>query len=93
MANPANEWMKGKIAALRAAKNNKCDICGKKGNSRTLQFYHKRKTALTGVSKRGRKERYYDIINNPKCYGLGHRICHMKKYRIQHNTIKKEKAK
>jgi hypothetical protein len=90
MANRANEWIKEKLRELRSRRGNKCAICGEGGNSRTLQFCHVRKTPLSGISHRGRKERYYDIIKHPRSYILAHRKCHFKKFRKQHsNAIKK----
>lgn len=85
MGNKANQWIKGKFEELRQSRGNKCDICGGKPTKKDpLQFYHIRKTPLSGIAHRGRKERYYDILRHPKSYGLGHRSCHMRKFRRQH---------
>jgi len=69
MTNRVNIWVKNKIKELK--EKSKCSMCSSRKN---LEFHHIKKTKLNGES-RGRKERYYDIINNPDCY-----ICLCKKH-------------
>jgi len=49
-----------------------CWLCLETGK---IQFHHLRETKLTG-NGRGRKERYYDILNNPECYFPICKECH-----------------
>lgn len=45
-----------------------CWFCYKVfNNTSKVQFHHIKNTNLNGRG-RGRKERYYDILNNPNCY-------------------------
>lgn len=44
-------------------------VCWNCGSSINVQFAHVEETGLSGMG-RGRKERYYDIINNPTAYAL-----------------------
>ncbi len=89
MTNAANEWAAKELPRLRRERGNRCDICKKKGNKRTLEFYHKRRTPLTR-QPRGRKERIEDIKQHPASYGLAHKTCHRKKYAKQHSQLIKE---
>lgn len=75
MTNRFNLFIKRKFRELREKRGNKCEICG---NVVNLQFahIHGKETKLTGKRGRGRKERYYDIIKNPKSYVLLCEKCH-----------------
>ncbi len=53
-------WIREK---LNEVKFGKCENCGKEC---MREFAHKKPTDLSGNS-RGRKERYYDYINNKDC--------------------------
>lgn len=72
MTNDANQWVKRKLKELRAERGGRCAKCG---GFTQLQFAHVHPTMLKGMG-RGRKERYYDIINNPECYALLCSPCH-----------------
>lgn len=73
MGNRVNIWIVKKFKKLRALFGDKCVYCGSTEN---LQFAHIKKTKLSGTDGRGRKERYYDIRNNPKSYVLACKKCH-----------------
>lgn len=62
MPNHMNAWIKTKMQQLR--EGSKCVMCG---TNQDIEFAHKNPTKLSGKG-RGRKERYYDILNNPDCY-------------------------
>lgn len=63
-----NIWIKKKFIHLRKVFGNKCQFpeCHETEN---LEFAHLYETKLSGEG-RGRKERYYDIINNIGKYML-----------------------
>lgn len=61
-----------KFKEIRALYGGACSFCY---TQEDLQFAHVHKTDLNGRG-RGRKERYYDILNNPECYRLLCRDCH-----------------
>ena len=69
MPTRSNVWIVEAFKRLREAYGGKCAICG---SSERLEFAHVRPTSLMGRG-RGRKERYYDVSNNPECYML---LCH-----------------
>ena len=50
----------------------KCEECH---STESLEFAHKEPTGLSGRG-RGRKERLYDVINNPDKYRLLCKDCH-----------------
>lgn len=76
MINPA-PWQRGERAAnLRAARGNRCEVCGAEhgeydryGVPVELQFAHLRPTALDGHG-RGQTQRYRDIVAHPDAYRL-----------------------
>ena len=72
MTNAMNQWITKAICNLRKAYRNRCFLCDKKGK---LEFAHIKPTDLSGRG-RGRKERYYNIKNNPASYMLLCRSCH-----------------
>ena len=74
MTNRKNEWFATKFDELRTEYENKC-ANPKCSETKNLEFAHKQKTKLEGMG-RGRKERYYDIVNNPRCYVLLCNKCH-----------------
>lgn len=49
--------------------------CFKCGSTENLEFAHLKPTDLKGEG-RGKPNRYYDIKNNPECYGLMCDKCH-----------------
>jgi hypothetical protein len=71
-------WLKRKFEELRQQFGGKCQCdnpeCSKTGN---LEFAHVEPTKLKGWS-RGKKVRYYDILNHPDCYVLLTKECHRK---------------
>lgn len=77
MTNRHNVWIKNKINALRASLC--CEICNSKEN---IEFAHIKPTSLNGHS-RGRKERYYDFINNRDSYKV---LCHECHKRFDHEN-------
>jgi hypothetical protein len=73
--NPA-PWQRGeRVANLRAARGNRCEVCGRSGDDFNfelpveLQFAHLRPTALDGRG-RGQTQRYRDIVAHPDAYRL-----------------------
>lgn len=66
MTNESNKYIKRLKKKLLRQFGGKCVVCGTTDN---LEFAHVKPTNLNGVG-RGRKERYYDILKNPKCYAL-----------------------
>jgi 5-methylcytosine-specific restriction endonuclease McrA len=72
MTNKPNEWIKKAMRHLKQDRGGKCQKCGNGGR---LEFAHIEPTDLNGRG-RGRKERYYDVINNPTAYLLLCRNCH-----------------
>lgn len=73
MGNRQNRWIQKKFKALRKARGGRCLDCG---SGKDLEFAHIKETTLSGRNSRGRKERYYDIKNNPQCYVLLCEPCH-----------------
>ncbi len=75
MSNRSNRWIIQAFRDLRIEFGNKCAYCGTR---RQLQFAHIQPTGLNGTG-RGRKERYYDIVNHKDSYVL---LCrkHHKEY-------------
>lgn len=78
MTNQMNKWIKTKRAELLEEFGGSCRICG---TSKELQFAHLTPTDLKGWG-RGRKERYYDVKNNPDSYTLLCEPCHKQLDRI-----------
>jgi len=72
MTNATNKWIKGAFEKLRETFGGKCCFCG---SIDKLQFAHIQATDVRGRG-RGRKERYYDIKNNPDSYVLLCPSCH-----------------
>lgn len=72
MTNYVNGWIKRAFKKLRKAFGGACRICG---STEKLQFAHLEPTNVKGRG-RGRKERYYDIKNNPDSYILLCEPCH-----------------
>lgn len=66
MGNPANEWIKKRRKRLLEEWGGECLFCGSTEN---LEFAHLEETEVKGWG-RGRKERLYDVINNPDSYVL-----------------------
>ena len=71
MMTNSNNWIKERMKKLREERGNVCSMkseycCGQ------LEFAHIAPTTVSGMG-RGRKERVYDIIKNPKSYIL---LCH-----------------
>jgi len=59
----------------------KCSLCGRSSDAKGfIHFHHMKPTKLSGDG-RGRWERYYDIIKNPKSYIPLCKKCHMKIHR------------
>ncbi|WXG46987.1 MAG: hypothetical protein WED05_10070 [Candidatus Atabeyarchaeum deiterrae] len=91
MTNKTNEWIKGKMKELRMARGGRCekilDNFQRCTSKRQLEFHHIAETNVLGIPKhnhragRGRKERYYDIRNNPDSYKL---LC-IKHHKEAHN--------
>lgn len=71
MPNQPNAWIKQAFTKLRAEFGNVCSECGATEN---LEFSHLKPTGLSEWG-RGRKERYYDIINHRDSYKLRCRGC------------------
>ena len=72
MTNQANKWVAVAMMDLRKEFGGCCSTCGSKQN---LEFAHIKPTGLKGWG-RGRKERYYDIMNNKDSYKLLCKTCH-----------------
>lgn len=72
MTNRSNKWIKKAFQRLRVQFGGCCKECGTTEN---LQFAHIRDNGFSG-SGRGRKERYYNIKNNPLDYVLLCASCH-----------------
>lgn len=75
MTNRSNLWIKEAFKQLRKEFGGECSkiLCSSKTN---LQFAHMKETGLSGRG-RGRKERYYDIVNNKTSYILLCVVCHI----------------
>jgi len=73
--NQMNKWIREQFNRLYLFYNKRCALCGVPDTMNNLEFAHIRETGLTGRG-RGRKERYYDIINNLDAYRLMHHDCH-----------------
>lgn len=79
LSTRSNEWIKRKLKDLRNNWGGKCQNMGHKiPIVENLEFAHKHnhKTDLSKKRGRGRKERYYDIMNNPESYILLCKTCH-----------------
>jgi len=67
---------------LRAAFGGKCSKCGalrsrmRGRRSGPLEFAHTKPTGLSGQG-RGLQRRFYDVLNNPDCYALLCKRCHV----------------
>lgn len=72
MPNYMNVWIRKSRKKLIQDYGGKCSKCKSIFN---LEFAHVSQTKLFGRG-RGRKERYYDIINNPTKYILLCNKCH-----------------
>lgn len=72
MTNQSNTWIKQAFVKLRVSYGNCCDMCG---STESLEFAHTRDNGFSGMG-RGRKERYYNIKNNPNDYRLLCKKCH-----------------
>lgn len=68
MTNKGNRWIRQVFNDLKADRGGKCEIPGCE-ETEDLEFAHVQPTDLGGRG-RGRKERYYDIKNNPDSYRL-----------------------
>ncbi len=75
MTNYVNKWIVVKLEELRQSYGGKCSECD---SILDLEFHHVKETGLSGRG-RGRKERYYDIKNNPDSYTLLCEDCHKEK--------------
>ena len=73
--NEMNKWIREQFDNLYLFYNMTCALCGVPDVRSNLEFAHVRETGLIGRG-RGRKERYYDIVNNLDCYRLMHHDCH-----------------
>lgn len=87
MTNHMNRWIKNARKILIALYGGSCKQCGK---TEKLEFAHIKETPLQGKSGRGRKERYYDIINNRDAYVL---LCHDCHTRLDASTNQKQSWK
>lgn len=74
MTNRTNKFIKKLRKKLENLFGGKCFFCG---STSLLEFAHYKPTTIDGKG-RGRKERYYDIIKNHKCYVLLCRYCHLR---------------
>lgn len=72
MTNKTNAWIKKAFQKLREEFGGCCRICESKDD---LEFAHRRDNGFKGKG-RGRKERYYNIKNNPSDYALLCKPCH-----------------
>lgn len=79
MGNPQNEWAKRRRKRLLEEWGGECLFCGSKEK---LQFAHLEETDVKGWG-RGRKERLYDVINNPDSYVLLCREHHRKLDKVE----------
>ncbi len=77
MPNYVNKWIVVKLEELRQLYGGECLDCN---SMLGLEFHHIKETGLNGEG-RGRKERYYDIKNNPDSYILLCKNCHKEKHR------------
>lgn len=79
VGNPRNELAKRQMAALRATRGNKCEVCEAtyppEIAASQLEFAHAAETGLKGMG-RGRKERITDIRKHPENYALMCKPCH-----------------
>ena len=73
MTNRENIRIKKKFQELREMWGGCCWNCG---NTKKLEFAHREKDKNFNGMGRGRKERYYNIKNNPTKYWLGCKYCH-----------------
>ena len=68
ITNRTNRLMPSRILAVKVLfYGSRCAICGEIQDPDTLDFAHVKPTELSGRG-RGRKERYYDVVNNLDCY-------------------------
>lgn len=72
MPSRQNTWIIEKRKQLIKLFGGMCVLCWTTEN---LEFAHIKPTKLNGLG-RGRKERYYDVKNNPKSYVLMCKKCH-----------------
>ena len=84
MTNSENERIRIKFVELKF-KIRYCSYIFCSSTDR-LEFAHLEKTTLEG-SGRGRKERYYDIINNPDKYGY---LCNRHHKAFDNGQIKRK---
>ncbi len=75
MGNSTNERIKLRIQELRIAMGGCCANPFCEHPYEKLEFAHTKRTGLNGWG-RGRKERYYDVINHPDSYILLCKECH-----------------
>lgn len=81
MGNPRNELAKRQMAALRAGRGNRCEVCETTAeeiaerHEPPLEFAHTAETEVVGMG-RGRKERIVDIRKHPEHYALLCKPCH-----------------
>ena len=78
MTNYTNQWIVVKFDALREEYGGVCSVEGCEAVSE-LHFAHIKPTPISEINRgRGRKERYYDIINHRESYrlmcGFHHRL-------------------
>jgi hypothetical protein len=64
----SNKWIKERMKKLRIERGNECVMKSEYCEGQ-LEFAHIAPTTISGMG-RGRKERVYDIIRNPKSYTL-----------------------
>jgi len=69
-----SQWLNRKFEELRQEFGGKCKNCQ---STEKLQFAHLEETGLHGWG-RGKKVRYYDIINHRNAYILLCELCHKK---------------
>ena len=72
-----HDWVKEKLAELRHARNDRCEICGSQSS---LEFHHLRGTKVRGRG-RGSWERLNDIRLNPDAYILLCDNCHAREHK------------
>lgn len=76
MCNKRNSYQPFYRKKLIKAYGKICYFCLKDfTNTSKVSFHHIKETELKGKG-RGRKERYYDIYNNPESYIPVHEKCH-----------------
>lgn len=79
LTNKVNKWIVKRRKKLINEFGAKCRNCSRYESelweNESLEFAHIKDTGLNGMS-RGRKERIYDVINNPFSYTLLCSSCH-----------------